>query len=67
MDDSSGTLRYVSGSHLAGLRMHEWDWGPAGFAKNICPELRALFAVIVTLNCPCSQFGPLRRRLLRCR
>mmetsp|Transcript_37355 Transcript_37355/g.87647 ORF Transcript_37355/g.87647 Transcript_37355/m.87647 type:complete len:604 (+) Transcript_37355:2-1813(+) len=35
MDDSSGTLRYVLGSHLAGLRAHEWDWGPAGFAKNI--------------------------------
>jgi ectoine hydroxylase-related dioxygenase (phytanoyl-CoA dioxygenase family) len=36
MDDDSGTVRFVRGSHLRGLRFHEWDSSPAGgFAKSI--------------------------------
>jgi len=35
MDVDSGTVQYVRGSHLRGLRFHDWDWGPAGFAKTI--------------------------------
>lgn len=36
MHTGSGTVRYVQGSHLRGLRFHEWDWGPyGGFVKTI--------------------------------
>eukprot|EP00930_Biecheleria_cincta_P046264 TRINITY_DN31902_c0_g1_i1.p1 TRINITY_DN31902_c0_g1~~TRINITY_DN31902_c0_g1_i1.p1 ORF type:complete len:649 (+),score=80.51 TRINITY_DN31902_c0_g1_i1:63-2009(+) len=35
MNPESGTVQYVRGSHLRGLRYHEWDQGPAGFAKTI--------------------------------
>lgn len=35
IETDSGAVQYVQGSHLRGLRFHEWDWGPAGFAKTI--------------------------------
>mmetsp|Transcript_1404 Transcript_1404/g.3132 ORF Transcript_1404/g.3132 Transcript_1404/m.3132 type:complete len:653 (+) Transcript_1404:38-1996(+) len=36
VSSNSGTVRYVHGSHLRGLRFHDWDWGPCGgFAKMI--------------------------------
>merc|ERR1719183_545230 len=35
MDTASGTVQYVQGSHLRGSRFHDYDWGPAGFAKTI--------------------------------
>ena len=35
MGSESGGCRYVHGSHLRGLRYHEFDWGPYGFAKSI--------------------------------
>ncbi|CAE8598565.1 unnamed protein product, partial [Polarella glacialis] len=34
MDNDSGTVRYVQGSHLRGLRFHDWEGG-SGFSKFI--------------------------------
>lgn len=35
MDTDSGTVQYVQGSHLKGLRYHDWDDSPGGFLKII--------------------------------
>jgi len=35
LNNDSGTVQFVRGSHLKGLRYHDWDSGPAGFAKTI--------------------------------
>jgi phytanoyl-CoA hydroxylase len=36
MDTNSGTVQFVRGSHLRGLRFHDWECGPTGgFSKTL--------------------------------